>query len=317
MKVFSVAETNRNRRDNKSGVKYPDNEDPRCSNGLLAPAIAPDFRMQPGQRIFTMGSCFARNIERLLHGYEVPTREFQASESDPLVQRGNTVLNEYNPGTMAYRINRALDGGSSDLGILAEEGGYSDYLITGSVPAPLDVVKDRRARMDRVYAQLRGSDVMVITLGMTECWFDRETGLYLNRAPAADAFRNPAGHQRFEFRILNVDDCVRLLQPALSRLAGGAVRKIILTVSPVPLQRTFGQDDAVTANTLSKATLRCAAEELIAALPGVDYFPSYEMVTTYMGNPFGPDNVHVLPEVVAHVTKYMLAQYEGSDVVPA
>lgn len=311
MQTFTLSDTNENRRSNKLGVKYPGIEDFRVRNGVLCPAISPEFRIVPGQRIFTIGSCFARNIEKLLDGYEVPTRKYNAPEGDPLAPRGNTVLNEYNPGTMAHRITVALEGGDSNRGILPDGDEFADYLITGQVSSSRDLVVQRRSEIDSVYKQLRGSDVLIITLGMTECWFDKETDLYLNRAPAAFAFRNPGKNHRFEFRILNVDDCVELLLPSLRKLVSGVIGKVILTVSPVPLRRTFGITDAVTANTLSKATLRCAARELVDSLPDIDYFPSYEMVTTYIGNPFKADNVHVLPEVVEHVTQYMLDCYEG------
>lgn len=285
-------------------------EDSRVRNGVLCPVISPEVRIIPGQRIFTIGSCFARNIEKILDGYDVPTRTYSTIEGDPLAPRGNTVLNEYNPGTMAHRITVALEGRDPDRGIVQDGDDFSDYLITGQVSSSRDLVVKRRQNIDSVYKQLPGSDLLVITLGMTECWFDKETDLYLNRAPGAFAFRDPEKNSRFEFRILNVDDCVEVLLPSLSKLMG-VIGKVILTVSPVPLQRTFGTVDAVIANATSKATLRCAAIELVESLPQVDYFPSYEMVTTYIGNPFQSDNVHILPEVVEYVTQYMLACYEG------
>jgi hypothetical protein len=46
--------------------KFPDRKDPRFQDGVLLPDCMPSFTMQPGQSIFTIGSCFARNVEDVL-----------------------------------------------------------------------------------------------------------------------------------------------------------------------------------------------------------------------------------------------------------
>jgi DNA-binding IclR family transcriptional regulator len=50
-------------------------------------------------------------------------------------------------------------------------------------------------------------------------------------------------------------------------------------VSPVPLTATASGDHVLVATTRSKSTLRTVAAELAADDPGVDYFPSYEVIT--------------------------------------
>ncbi len=99
-------------------------------------------------------------------------------------------------------------------------------------------------------------------------WHDNETKLYLNRMPPAGAAAKD--RRRFEFRRLNLGDCARLLEEALDALTA-AGSKIMLTVSPVPLQTTFVAQDCVVANEYSKAVLRVAAERL-SAKPTIDYF---------------------------------------------
>lgn len=316
MLKISAADTNTNRRRNKGGVKYPGTDDDRFKDALMFPVINPSFKLKPGQKIFTVGSCFARNIERELTNYIVPTKIYKPIEGDPLAQRENRIFNEYNPGTIAQRIGSAMKGGLDEgMGIIEEGGGYRDYYITGAEPSDLDIVQKRRALMNRMYHELPSSDLMVVTLGMVEAWFDHETQTYLNCAPGAEGFRDPKGKgARFELRILNVDEVVELIAPAFERILSGGLKQIMLTVSPVPLQRTFGPVDAVLANTQSKATLRTASSILTDAFDKVDYFPSYEMVTLFAGNPFIEDNVHVKPEIVARVTKYMVDSYEaGAD----
>ncbi|MEM1201298.1 MAG: hypothetical protein AAGI06_18500, partial [Pseudomonadota bacterium] len=43
---------------------------------LCKPGFKPNFHLEPGEKIFTIGSCFARNIEKALatRGFDVVTR---------------------------------------------------------------------------------------------------------------------------------------------------------------------------------------------------------------------------------------------------
>ena len=114
---------------------------------------------------------------------------------------------------------------------------------------------------------------------------------------------------RFEFRRLDVSDAMLLLEPAVNALtARGA--KVILTVSPVPIQSTFMPDDCVVANEFSKSVLRICAERISKASPNVDYFPSYEIVRTAGLSAYEEDNVHVHNDVVVSITSYMTQVYE-------
>ncbi|MEM8577859.1 MAG: GSCFA domain-containing protein, partial [Pseudomonadota bacterium] len=106
------------------GKKYPSIEDERYRDGMMFPVIEPGFTFDMGQKIFAVGSCFARNIERQLKGFEVPTREFELPEGETAIGARNTILNEYNPGTMAQRIAGAATGASfGEKAFLEEKGG--------------------------------------------------------------------------------------------------------------------------------------------------------------------------------------------------
>jgi hypothetical protein len=80
--------------------------------------------------------------------------------------------------------------------------------------------------------------------------------------------------------------------------------QVIVSVSPVPLNKTFTTDHVVVANSLSKAVLRVAAEELVARHPGVvHYLPSYEAVLYGTREPWEEDMRHVSPAAVARVMR--------------
>jgi hypothetical protein len=135
---------------------------------------------------------------------------------------------------------------------------------------------------------------------------NQTTRLFINRAPP-HAFGQQHAN-RFALRRLDVDDSMRLLEPALAALSSRGI-KTILTVSPVPLHTTFTADDCVVANEFSKSVLRVCAERL-RNCPGVDYFPSYEIVPCAGMAAYEGDQIHVRDEVVREVTNYMVAVYE-------
>jgi hypothetical protein len=53
--------------------------------------------------------------------------------------------------------------------------------------------------------------------------------------------------------------------------------KIVITVSPIALERTFSGQDIVVANTESKAILRAATGQIARDFKDVVYFPSFEI----------------------------------------
>ena len=309
MRNLTVAQAIENRKANARGRKYPAHDDERIEDGIVLPVLRPSFAIRPDDRIFTVGSCFARNIEQRLEGYDVPTRRFDLPKGE-VAGRAVSVLNEYNAGTMAQRITYAAQGRTfDDRAVIAEGDGYGDLLLAGGKPVAFERLMERRAQVDELYALLPRSQVLIVTLGLVEAWYDLESELYINRAPGPAAFRDPEQSKRYELRILDVDDVVSLLQPALEAALGAGLGKIVLTVSPVPLQTTFDDRDVLVANGYSKAVLRAAADKLAERIDALDYFPSYEMVTVTANNPYDDDNVHVRNDVVARVIRHMLEHY--------
>ena len=65
----------------------------------------------------------------------------------------------------------------------------------------------------------------------------------------------------------------------------------------------------IEANTQSKAVLRVAADELVRTNENVFYFPSYELVTTCIENPWAEDQRHVSRETVGKVMSMFNAMF--------
>jgi tetratricopeptide (TPR) repeat protein len=281
------------------------------------PAFTPRFRLEPGQRIFTIGSCFARNIEQALaaRGFEIPTLEFTIDPhewgGDPL-----TVLNAYVPAAIAPQIRWAFGLETFDLdrhGAEVRPGRFVDLQLTsGFRPVPAAVVTARRERIGAIYRRLAECHAVIITLGLIEAWFDHRGGGYINLSPPKSVAAADPG--RFELHIQDYNEVVaeiRALVALLGRVCP-ADHRIILTVSPVPLGATFTKSDVAVANCYSKSVLRAAAEAAVSEFDHVEYFPSYESVTlSERALAFAEDQIHVTGPLVAFNVDRMIRRYVG------
>ena len=102
---------------------------------MLMPGLAPGFRIRDGSSVFTIGSCFARNVEAALHaaGVRVPTVEFSAPKEEA-PGRPNRVLDQYNPATMVQCVQMAgQDPGEGGL-YPSGDGVVDALLATGGRP---------------------------------------------------------------------------------------------------------------------------------------------------------------------------------------
>jgi hypothetical protein len=223
--------------------------------------------------------------------------------------RPNGILNEFNPGTISQRIHSALSGKTSPQGTIVEShGGFIDLLLpSAGLPVARQRAIERRTEIDAVYSNLVSSDLVIITLGLVEAWFDNDNDVFLNRMPDTTLLEKYP--DQYSFRRLDVRESFSLLDKALQGLISSGIDKILLTVSPVPLQTTFTGDDAVVANSYSKSTLRVCADMLVKKFSQVDYYPSLELVYSGGLAVLEEDNVHVKSGVVRFATNHMISAY--------
>lgn len=315
---LSAREAFARRKSNPFGV-WPLADEPDNRFAVLAaPHYRSTFKLQPGQKIFTIGSCFARHIEEELaaRGFDIPTRAFAVDKSEWARDPGE-ILNNYVPGAVAPQIRWAFGLEKYDLATHAVEiapGRYIDpYLAPASRPIPAAEILARRKNLDALYRELATSRVVIITLGYVEAWFDRANDRYVNSPPPLAVLRSAP--DRFELHVLDYDS-VRAslveLFDLLDRVCPADYR-VILTVSPAPLHMTFTDDDIAVANTYSKSALRAAAGEICALRPNIDYFPSYESVMLSPRNvAFAEDQIHVSAAIVRFNVDRMVQQYVGT-----
>ncbi len=292
--------------------RYPDHEDvKRARNGRIFPSVKPGFTIDPGSKIFTVGSCFARNIEAALQPhFEIPTMNFSCPKEE-FPGRPNGLLNEFNPACMAQRLTWAsenFDTSTLEETMLGTDDVCKDLHLSGGRPVTKARARARRREIDKVYAELTTCDTLVLTLGLIECWYDLETNLYLNQNPGPQVIR--ANPTRYQFEVLEVNESFELLAKSISSVMTAGVKNVLVTVSPVPLQTTFSGRDAVVANSYSKSVLRTVADMLVGEFGDqLDYYPSYEIVTSGGLSSYYEDNVHVLPEVVTGIVDDLTTIY--------
>lgn len=94
--------------------------------------------------------------------------------------------------------------------------------------------------------------------------------------------------------------------------------KIILTVSPIPLNRAFlPNSSAFVQDCISKSCMRIVAAQIMSKnLPGVYYWPSFEMVrwlSAHTGPVFGADNGlgtrHVNDEIIETIAELFIEKF--------
>ena len=166
----------------------------------------------------------------------------------------------------------------------------------------------------RVFAQ---ADLLVFTFGLTEAWVHSETGTVYPTAPGTIAGNyDPAV---FSFKNYECHEVVRDFELIRARLkkANPSLR-FLLTVSPVPLAATASGHHVEVASTYSKAVLRAACGALQQRHADIDYFPSFELITSQntRGVYYEPDQRNVSPIGVDAAMGLFLSAHRISSEKP-
>lgn len=195
--------------------------------------------------------------------------------------------------------------------LVERNGGWIDTQLHTNISVSLDRALERRGEIRNLYADsIRKARVFIITLGLIETWYDSVTGRYLNETPDPHLLREHP--DRFYFEVMSVDDARQVVFSLIDELKanGHADQRILLTVSPIPLSRTFTDDDVVVANMYSKSLLRVVAEEAKGKYDHVDYFASYESVMlSDRALTWEDDLIHASKKIVSANVGRMLENY--------
>ena len=262
---------------------------------FFVPRIDPQLKINSNDRIFTIGSCFARAVEAVLPARGICVESagqeiaFQPDPKKPrdgkeykytrlLKENLPSIFNLYNTFSIKNNLKWSLDHDLSfpeEALLQVEDNFWTDphgcqYLLP---PLYKEEVISLRRIVNNVISRIKKCRIIIITLGLIEVWYDEYTGLFLNTTPTNDPERFSFHLTTFEENMQNLEDIYALFTKYCP-----TDFQIIVTVSPVPLLATFTGRDVVVANTYSKSLLRSVAETWVACHNNVHYFPSYEIV---------------------------------------
>ena len=230
-------------------------------------------------KVVTFGSCFAAHIRDHL----------DALKFNVLTKQGGAYVSELGDGIVnTYAIRQQFEWAWEErqpavdlwFGYRAEAFGYSTR------------VRDKTRRL------FDAADVFILTLGLSEIWFDEPTGEVFWRAVPMAHF-DPARHK---FRVATTQenlDNLHAIRSLIGRHRPDAA--LVITLSPIPLTATFRPMSCLTADAVSKAVLRAAIDELLRAHSGDErlfYFPSYEIVQRCFEHPYMEERRHVHKHVL-------------------
>ncbi|MFJ4157056.1 GSCFA domain-containing protein [Pseudomonas sp. NPDC089752] len=266
----------------------------------------PKFKLPSTGKYFTIGSCFARNIENSLRATGIDVLSTVDKLPGDFFEIGGEARsgyqNVYTPGSILEAIKLATTQ-TPHNGIVGASDKSIDLLTSGLKPMDMDTVKGIRDSLVSMYRKLPEADALILTLGYNESWYHTPSACYINRTPSHVMLRRLI--DEFEFELLDYATSLNLIERAIQLVNEIAPNcKIILTVSPVPLSATFSNKDIVSANQLSKSTLRIVASTLSDKYSHVDYFPSYEIImNSERAQTFLEDGIHVRSEAVDNVIR--------------
>jgi len=230
----------------------------------------------PQTQITAFGSCFAANI------------------SNWLAKRNFRVLNKADDAKRAYVV--ACGEGMVNSFVIRqqfewawENKVFDQPLWHGYKAQDFGYDPEVQAETKRIFDE---TDVFILTFGLSEVWYDEPTGNVFWRTIPKDVY-DP---ERHKFRVSTVEensDNLNAIYALIRKHRPDA--KIIFTLSPIPLIATFRDNSCISSNSVSKAVLRVAIDEVVRdkADEGVlSYWPSYELITDVFKYPYKDDRRH-------------------------
>jgi GSCFA family protein len=275
--------------------------------------------LTPETKVATAGSCFAQHIARHLQksGYNYHITEV----GHPILPE--KVREKHNYGVFSARygnvytarqllqlFDRAYGAFAPDEDAWIEPDGsvldpYRPSVQPGGFISIAEMHADRRQHLTAVRTLFETLDVLVFTLGLTECWKSRADGAVFPLCPGVSGGIYDEG--RHAFYNQDATDVTADLTQFVERLKRvNPAARIVLTVSPVPLMASAEPGAHVlSATTYSKSVLRVAAENVRRQYPHVHYFPSYEIImgAYSKGRYYAEDLRNVTENGVSHVMR--------------
>ena len=206
-------------------------------------------------KIFAIGSCFATNI-----AVRLAQAKFRVETSPTGIL--------FNPASIARTLTAFATNKAADPARIVARGeewvslDCHSELIGRTEEEALNLWQNA---ISEGYSALQSADCVVITLGTAWVYKHNATGEIV-----ANCHKIP--QREFTRKRLTVAEICEIFRPLMEGVLSD--KQVIFTVSPV---RHIA--DGLAENSVSKATLRIAIDQLCSLYPNADYFPAYEIVT--------------------------------------
>jgi hypothetical protein len=293
-------------------------------------SVRPQPLISRDSRVLTIGSCFAVEIRAALRArgldmypqYLDIDLDLERETIARLPHRDN--VNHYDTANIRQEFERALgkrEGVDDEFPALELRKDFDPKTIPGRVgflPRYQDpyrknvfgtdhgAIVDASRRLDHCFRDaIETADVYIVTLGHTESWQDVNTGRYVWSEKVRQQIADP---ESIQFRPTDFEhnyENIRWVCAALRARFPG--KKVVLTVSPISLKKTFTDDDLVIANMYSKSVLRAAAGKVANDFDSVLYWPSYELALKM--DLYREDGRHVSREGIDFIVSNFLRAY--------
>lgn len=205
---------------------------------------------------------------------------------------------QYNPASIAALLEAAMGGSWPADVFFIHDDMWRCWLLPTAFARPSE--QECRRVCDAALAEMRRSlseaEALIVTLGTAWIYEHVEKGY---RGIVGNCHKVPA--REFFRRRLRSEEIIALWRPLIESLHNfNPALRLIFTVSPI---RHF--KDGAHENTLSKATLHLAVDELISSpLPlQAEYFPAWELLMDDLRDYrfYAPDMLHPSPVAVDYI----------------
>jgi len=294
--------------------------------GQFDPVTSVKFQITSHDAVSTLGSCFAQHLARHIKDsglrYMVTEPLLETEEQTEQAAMMATQFsarygNIYTTRQALQLLDRANGWETAD-DVWERNGRYFDafrpHVRAGGFATIEELCDARTAHLKAVKRVFTESDVVVFTLGLTEAWMSTMDGAVYPTAPGVIA--GSQDNSRHVFQNFSYPEVLSDLLNWCQRVREmNSNVRILLTVSPVPLNATYMPRNVWTSTTYSKAVLRAVAGDAATELSYVDYFPSYEIITSPQahGRYFEDDLREVTSVGVKHVMRVFDRHYVLRD----
>ena len=283
----------------------------------------PKHKLSQDYKIATAGSCFAQHIGKALakrgyHWYDSEPAPAIMSDADKKKLNYGIFSfrtgNIYTPALLKQWVSWALGKITIDGEYWQAPEGHKSAGRWFDLMRPViepngfeseeELLRSRQHTLLSIKHGLQEIDRFVFTLGLTEGWKNGDNDLVYPMCPgtlAGEFDENTHKFVNYSYSEIRRDmretlELIKTVNPDI---------KFLLTVSPVPLTATASNQHVLPATIYSKSTLRAVAGDMANGRPDTDYFPSYEIVSSFPTKAmyYMPNMRSVAPEGVEIVMK--------------